>query len=129
MKHSMGFEELVNKARHHIKEISIQAVKTLMDNNQLPLFLDVREDNEWSIDHLPHAKHLGRGIIERDIEIMVPDKNRQIILYCSGGFRSILATESLQKIGYHQVKSMQGGYREWKAAGYPITKNDNKACA
>lgn len=112
----------MNKARHHIKEISIQEIKTLMDSNQLPLLFDVREDNEWHIDHLPNAKHMGRSIIERDIEMMVPGKNRQIILYCRGVFRSLLAAESLQKMGDNQVKSIQGGYLAWQAAGYPIAK-------
>lgn len=122
MKHNPGFETLCELARQHVKEITVQEVKSLMDKGQLPLFIDVREDKEWQENHLPLAKHLGRGIIERDIETNVPDKSTPIILYCGGGYRSILAAESLQKMGYKNVISMDGGFRGWKEAGYPLVK-------
>lgn len=120
MQHNLGFVTLCQTAAKQVKEISIAQVKTLMDNSKLPLFIDVREDNEWQVDHLPFAIHVGRGILERDIETLVPNKQTPIILYCGGGYRSILATESLQKMGYSQVMSMRGGYRGWKEAGYPL---------
>jgi rhodanese-related sulfurtransferase len=120
MQHNPGFVLLCQTAAKHVKEISIGQVKTLIDTNKLPLFIDVREDNEWQVDHIPFAIHLGRGIIERDIETLVPNKQTPIILYCGGGYRSILAAESLQKMGYNQVMSMSGGYRGWKQAGYPL---------
>lgn len=120
MKHNPGFEILCDEARSHVKEVSIDEVKALMDNNELPLLIDVREDNEWERDHLPYAKHIGRGILERDIEAVVPDKDTPIIAYCGGGYRSVLAAESLQKMGYTNIASMAGGYRAWKGAGYPL---------
>lgn len=119
MAHNPGFEALCEQVRQSVKETSVAEVKALMDKQQLPLFIDVREDHEWHKDHLPQAKHLGRGIIERDIETLVPDKNTPMILYCGGGYRSVLAAESLQKMGYTHVTSMDGGYRGWKEAGYP----------
>lgn len=120
MKHNPAFEQLCEVARKNIKETAITEVKKLMDTNQLPLLIDVREDHEWQKDHLPQAKHIGRGIIERDIETVVPDKTTTIILYCGGGYRSVLAAENLAKMGYHNVISMAGGYRGWKEAGYPL---------
>ncbi|MCO6523932.1 MAG: hypothetical protein J6562_02775 [Candidatus Schmidhempelia sp.] len=120
MQHNPGFVTLCQTAATQVKEISIEQVKTLIDTNKLPLFIDIREDNEWQIGHIPLAIHLGRGIIERDIETLVPNKQTSIILYCGGGYRSILAAESLQKMGYGQVMSMRGGYRAWKEAGYPL---------
>lgn len=122
MKHNPGFEALCESIRPHVKELSVNDVKQLMDNNTLPLLIDVREDSEWQNDHLPLATHLGRGIIERDIESVCPDKNTPMILYCGGGYRSVLAAESLQKMGYTQVISMDGGYRGWKEANYPLVK-------
>ncbi|WP_392551531.1 rhodanese-like domain-containing protein [Orbus wheelerorum] len=123
MQHNPSFEKLCESARENVKEIDIVQVNHLMQNNQMPLFIDVREDSEWQNDHLPHAKHIGRGIIERDIETLVPDKNTTIILYCGGGYRSILAAESLQKMGYKNVISMAGGYRGWKEHGYSLVKD------
>ncbi|RKS87402.1 rhodanese-related sulfurtransferase [Orbus hercynius] len=120
MQHNPAFEQLCSTAQKHVKEITIDEVKHLMDSQQLPLFIDVREDNEWLNNHLPYAKHLGRGVIERDIETLVPNKQTTMILYCGGGYRSVLAAESLQKMGYSNVLSMAGGYRGWKEAGYPL---------
>lgn len=120
MKHNSGFEALCEAARKVIKEITIVEVKQLMDKGNLPLLIDVREDSEWNKDHLPHAKHIGRGILERDIETAVPDKATPMIVYCGGGYRSALAAESLQHMGYINVLSMAGGYRAWKEAAYPL---------
>lgn len=122
MKHNPGFESLCELARMNVAEITIHDVKKLMEQGKLPLFIDVREDLEWQNDHLPHAQHIGRGVIERDIETIVPDKNTTIILYCGGGYRSVLAAESLQKMGYQNILSMAGGYRGWKESGYPLIK-------
>jgi len=123
MQHNPAFEKLCEMARKNVKEIDVIHVNHLMQTNQLPLFIDVREDNEWQKDHLPYAKHMGRGIIERDIETAVPDKNTTIILYCGGGYRSILVAESLQKMGYKNMISMAGGYRGWKEQGYLLVKD------
>jgi rhodanese-related sulfurtransferase len=123
MKHNPGFETLCEEARQTIGEVSVAEVKKSMDERSLPLFIDVREDGEWSKDHIPEAIHIGRGILERDIETAVPDKSTPIILYCGGGYRSALAAESLLKMGYRQVLSMAGGYRAWKEAGYPLIKS------
>lgn len=120
MKHNPEFKKLCENARKNIRELTVKDVKTLMDKQELPLLIDVREDNEWQKDHLPYANHLGRGIIERDIETLVPNKDTTMILYCGGGYRSILAAESLHKMGYHNVISMDGGYRGWKNQNYPL---------
>lgn len=125
MKHNPGFETLCELVRKNVKELSVNEVKVLMDNQTLPLFIDVREDREWQTDHLPNAKHIGRGVIERDIETVCPDKNTPMILYCGGGYRSVLAADNLQKMGYTNVISMDGGYRGWKEAGYPLVEGDN----
>lgn len=122
MQHNPAFERLCETVRKNVQEISIQEVKTLMDEGKLPVFIDVREDREWLKDHLPNAIHLGRGIIERDIETIIPDFNTTIILYCGGGYRSVLSAESLKKMGYTHVISMAGGYRGWCEAGYPIVR-------
>ncbi|WP_392566162.1 rhodanese-like domain-containing protein [Utexia brackfieldae] len=123
MQHNPGFENLCSTARQQVTETTVDAVKSHMDNDELPLLIDVREDSEWFTDHLPQAIHLGRGIIERDIETQVPNKNTKMILYCGGGFRSVLAAESLQKMGYTNVISMDGGYRLWKEKGYPLVNH------
>ena len=120
MKHSPGFLKLVNEAKSRIKECTVADVKARMDRGETFHFIDVREDNEYATDHAAGAHHLGRGILERDIEALVPDTNAPIVLYCGGGFRSALAAESLQKIGYRNVISMDGGIKAWRAAGYPM---------
>ena len=121
-KHNPGFEQLCEAARKNVDEISIGQVKAMIDSGTAPLVLDVREESEWNKDHIPGAQHLGRGVLERDIETRVPDKTTPIILYCGGGYRSALAAESIQKMGYSQVLSMDGGYRELNEANYPLDK-------
>ncbi|MDR0805641.1 MAG: hypothetical protein LBN41_02700 [Enterobacteriaceae bacterium] len=121
-KHNPGFEQLCEAARKHVHEVDIHQVKTMMDDGSVPLVVDVREESEFAKDHLPNAKHIGRGVLERDIETIVPDKKTPMILYCGGGYRSALAAESIQKMGYSAVISMDGGYRAWSEAGYPLVK-------
>jgi len=122
MQHAPQFLKLVNDAKTRVKETNIADVKRRMDDGEKFLLLDVREDNEWAKGHLPGAVHIGRGIIERDIERAVPDTNAKIILYCGGGFRSALAADNLQKMGYYNVESMDGGWRGWTEAGLPTEK-------
>ncbi|MBV7692736.1 hypothetical protein KV701_13375 [Limnobaculum sp. M2-1] len=121
-KHNPGFEQLCEAARKNVHEVSIQQVKEMMDKGTIPLVLDVREESEFQKDHIPGAKHLGRGVLERDIETVVPDKATPMVLYCGGGYRSALAAESIQKMGYTNVLSMDGGYRGWNEASYPLVK-------
>ena len=120
MHHSEGFLQLVREAKKHIKEEEIPAVKKRLDSPEKPIMVDVREDSEWARGHVPGAIHLGRGVIERDIERTIPDKTTQIVLYCGGGFRSALAADNLRKMGYSNVISMDGGWRGWTEAGLPI---------
>jgi len=117
MKHSEEFLQLVDEAKKHIKEVSVEETRQHMQ--QGATLIDVREDNEWQAGHAKDAIHLGRGIIERDITEKIPDKNAELILYCGGGFRSALSAENLQKMGYTNVASMAGGWRAWKEAGAP----------
>ncbi|MFV0548724.1 rhodanese-like domain-containing protein [Limnobaculum xujianqingii] len=121
-KHNPGFEQLCEAARKNVHEVSIQQVKEMMDKGTIPLVLDVREESEYQKDHIPGAKHVGRGVLERDIETVVPDKATPMVLYCGGGYRSALAAESIQKMGYTNVLSMDGGYRGWNEASYPLVK-------
>lgn len=120
--HPPRFLRIVDEARKHIKETTVDQVKSKLDKGEKFLLIDVREDNEYAKDHLPGAIHLGKGIIERDIEERVPDLNAPMILYCGGGFRSALAADNLQKMGYTQVISMDGGIRGWREKGFPLTK-------
>ncbi|HUI26899.1 MAG TPA: rhodanese-like domain-containing protein [Candidatus Kryptonia bacterium] len=120
MKHSPGFLKLVDDARGRVREVSVADVKAMLDRGDRFHLLDVREESEWANGHLPGARHLSKGIIERDIEQAVPDTAAPIVLYCGGGFRSALAADSLCKMGYRNVASMDGGWREWTAAGLPI---------
>ena len=122
MKHAPGFLKLVNDAKTRVKETNVAEVKKRLDAGEKFVLVDTREDNEWSRGHLPGAIHLGKGIIERDIEAAVPDKGAEIILYCGGGFRSALAADNLQKMGYTNVISMDGGWRVWSASGFPVEK-------
>jgi rhodanese-related sulfurtransferase len=121
-KHTPRFLQIVNDAKSRINELTIQDVRKKIDAGEKFNLIDVREDHEWSAGHLPGAKHLGKGIIERDIETQIPDTNAEIILYCGGGFRSALAADALQKMGYTNVHSMDGGFRGWKEANLPIEK-------
>jgi rhodanese-related sulfurtransferase len=117
-KHNPGFEKLCEQTRTKIREITAtEALRRVKAGGVR--FLDVREDNEWADARATGSEHLGRGVLERDIESVVPDKNQEIILYCGGGFRSALAAESLQRMGYHNVLSMAGGFRGWRESGLP----------
>src|SRR5262245_6359660 len=120
MKHSTAFEKLCDDAKSRIREITVKEVKHKLDAGEKFCFLDVREDHEWQRDHAASAEHLGRGIIERDIEKVAPDKDAEIVLYCGGGFRSALAADNLQKMGYTNVLSMAGGIRAWREGNYPL---------
>jgi rhodanese-related sulfurtransferase len=120
--HSEGFLKIVADAKKHVKEWDFREVKKRMDASEKFLLVDVREDNEWERGHIPGAIHMGRGIIERDIEQAVPDHDAAIVLYCGGGFRSALSAENLQKMGYTNVISMDGGWRHWTEAGFPTVK-------
>ena len=120
VKHNPGFLALVDAVRGQIRQCGIAEVKARLDRGETFHFIDVREDGEWAVDRARGARHLGRGVLERDIETLIPDKDAPIVLYCGGGFRSALAAESLGKMGYRNVISMDGGMRAWREAGYPI---------
>jgi len=122
MAHSAQFMKLVTAAKTKIKETNVADVKRRIDGGESLMLVDVREDNEWAQGHLPGALHLGKGIIERDIEQRVPQTDAKLVLYCGGGFRSALVAESLQKMGYTNVESMDGGWRGWRDAGLPTEK-------
>jgi rhodanese-related sulfurtransferase len=121
--HSPGFLKVVNDAKTRIKETTVNEVKSRLDRGEKFLLVDVREESEYAKDHLPGAIHLGKGVIERDIEDRVPEHAAPMILYCGGGFRSALAADNLQKMGYTQVLSMDGGVRGWREKGYPFVKD------
>jgi rhodanese-related sulfurtransferase len=123
MAHSSQFLKLVQDAKRNVKETNVAEVKRRGDAGEKFLLIDVREDNEWAKGHLPGAVHLGKGIIERDIEQNVPDTTAKLILYCGGGFRSALAAENLQKMGYTNVESMDGGWKGWVEAGLPTAQD------
>lgn len=120
--HPPRFLKIVDDAKTRVRETTVDAVKTRMDHGEKFVLVDVREESEFAKDHLPGAIHLGRGIIERDIEARVPELNTEMILYCGGGFRSALAADNLQKMGYTNVISMDGGIRGWREKGYSLTK-------
>ena len=120
MKHSEGFLKIVNDAKSRIKELNVADTRNRLAANPNAKLIDVREDNEWNQAHAAGAEHLGKGIIERDIETRVPDKSTELILYCGGGYRSALAADVLQKMGYTNVWSMAGGWKAWKEAGAPV---------
>lgn len=121
MKHSPGFLKLADDAKSRIREINVDEAQEKLANGEATL-IDVREESEWEAGHALGAYHIGKGVIERDIEQKVPDKSAELILYCGGGFRSALATDNLQKMGYTNVASMSGGWRAWQAAGAPVEK-------
>lgn len=118
--HGERFVKLVDSVRGHVRECTVQDVKARQDRGEQFLLIDVREDHEWAAGRLPHATHLGKGIIERDIEAKVPDPATELVLYCGGGYRSALVADALQKMGYTNIISMDGGFRGWKDAGYPV---------
>jgi rhodanese-related sulfurtransferase len=121
--HSPRFLKIVEDAKKRIREVTIDEVKARLDRREKFLLIDVREESEYAADHLPGAVHLGKGIIERDVEDRVPDQNTSMVLYCGGGFRSALAADNLQKMGYTQVLSMDGGIRGWREKGFTLTKD------
>ncbi len=120
-KHTPRFLQIVNDARIRVKEVTVEHVKAMLDRGEQFVLIDVREESEFAKDHLPGAIHLGKGIIERDIEQRVLDTAAPLVLYCGGGFRSALAADNLQKMGYTNVISMDGGVRDWRGRGYPMT--------
>lgn len=121
--HAARFLQIVQEAKKHIRETNVDEVKARLDRGEKLCIVDVREESEWNRDHLPGAIYLGKGVIERDIERCLPDANAEIILYCGGGFRSALAAENLQRMGYTNVLSMDGGMRDWRGKGYPLTSD------
>ncbi len=123
MQHAPGFLKIVNDARSRVKETTVDDVKRRLDRGDNFMLIDVREESEFAKDHLPGAVHLGKGIIERDIEARVPNPETELVLYCGGGFRSALAVDNLQKMGYTNVISMDGGIREWREKSYPLVKD------
>lgn len=120
MEHSERFLRIVNDAKTRIHEIGVAEVKRMQEAGHRFHLVDVREESEWAKGRLPGAKHLGKGILERDIEKAIPDLGAEIILYCGGGFRSALAADNLQKMGYTRVFSLDGGWKAWNQAGYPV---------
>jgi len=118
--HATGFLKIVEDAKTRIRECTVYDVQDKQSRGEAFCFVDVREQSEWAAGHLPKAIHLGKGVIERDIEKAIPDASAEIILYCGGGFRSALAADNLQKMGYTKVISMDGGVRGWKEAGFEI---------
>lgn len=120
--HSERFVTLVDDALTRVDEISAKEVKEKLDSGDGFILLDVREQDEWKSSHIAGAQYMGKGVIERDIEGEVPDQDEEIVLYCGGGYRSALAADNLQKMGYRNVKSLKGGFRIWTEAGLPIVK-------
>jgi rhodanese-related sulfurtransferase len=120
MSHSPAFLALIESLRPGVREISVQQTRDRLQKNPALHLVDVREDSEWTAGHAAGAIHLGKGVIERDIETAIPDRGAELVLYCGGGFRSVLAADALQKMGYTNVASMAGGWREWTAAGAPV---------
>ena len=122
MQHAEGFLKLVQDAKSRVKEAKHTDIKRRMDTGEKMILVDTREDTEWSRGHIPGALHLSKGVIERDIEKTVPDHGAPIVLYCGGGFRSALAADNLQKMGYTNVISMDGGWRGWTESNFPVAK-------
>jgi rhodanese-related sulfurtransferase len=122
MVHSAGFLEIVNDAKSRVRQIDIDGYRKMRAAGEPHLLVDVREDLEWAAGHAAGALHLGKGIIERDIEAQVPDKRTRLVLYCGGGFRSALAADNLQKMGYTDAISLDGGWKAWQQAGLPVEK-------
>jgi rhodanese-related sulfurtransferase len=120
--HPPRFLKIVDDARTRVRETTVDDIKARLDRGDTFILVDVREESEFARDHLPGAIHMGKGVIERDVEQKVPDLNAEMVLYCGGGFRSALAADNLQKMGYTQVISMDGGIRDWREKGYPLTK-------
>ena len=123
MKHSEGFLKLVNDAKTRIREVTVEETRERMKADEDVRLIDVREDNEWEVGRAAGSIHLGKGIIERDIEASIPDKATEVILYCGGGFRSALVADVLQQMGYTNIFSMAGGWKAWQDSGAPVESN------
>lgn len=121
MKHSPEFLRIVDDAKSRVREVNVEETRKRLESGKARL-IDVREESEWEAGHALGAQHIGKGVIERDIEQKVPDKGSELILYCGGGFRSALSADNLQRMGYTNVASMSGGWRAWQAAGAPVKK-------
>lgn len=124
MDHAPGFLRVVAEARLHVRETTVEAVRERLARGEAFTLVDVREDSEWENGHVPGAVHVGRGVLERDAEAMLPDLDAPVVLYCGGGFRSVLAAESLGRMGYTDVESMDGGFRGWTDAGAPVDRTE-----
>ena len=122
MKHSPAFLKLVDDAKSRVREVDVDETRRKLERGEATL-IDVREESEWAAGHARGAQHLGKGVIERDIETRIPDRSAEIILYCGGGFRAALSADNLQKMGYANVASMAGGWRAWQAAGAPVERD------
>ncbi len=123
MEHSPAFLKLVNEQRPYVKEITLQQARERLAANPNAVLLDVREDREWDRDHAREARHLGKGILERDLEQMIPDVDTEIIMYCGGGYRSVLTAVAAQRMGYRNVSSLIGGYKAMVSAQWPMTRD------
>ncbi len=123
MKHSPRFLQIVEDAKKRVLERTVEEVRAMLDRDEQLVLVDVREDSEWAKDHIPGAIHLGKGVIERDVEARFPDTEAALVLYCGGGYRSALAADNLQKMGYLNVASMDGGWRGWTTAGLPVSRD------
>jgi len=128
VKHSPGFLKLVKDAQSRVREVSVADTRRKLESGKAKV-IDVREESEWAAGHVRGAEHMGKGVIERDIETAIPDKNAELILYCGGGFRSALATDNLQKMGYGNVWSMAGGWRAWVEDGAPVEAKSPRGAA
>src|SRR3954447_2452835 len=124
MDHAPGFLKVVNEARPYVKELNLEEAKQRLAANPKAVLMDVREDNEWRAGHAEQAVHLGKGVLERDLEQMVPDVNREIIMYCGGGYRSVLTAAIAQEMGYRNVFSLMGGYKGLVKAGWPMKSGE-----
>ncbi len=122
MDHSPGFLKIVDDAKSRVREIDVHETRVRLSQNAKAVLIDVREDLEWQAGHAEPAVHIGKGVIERDVEKLIPDKSTEVILYCGGGFRSALAGDAMQTMGYTNVTSMAGGWRAWNEAQLPVTK-------
>lgn len=123
MQHSPGFLDIVNDSKKRVRETTPEDVRRRQERGERFYLVDVREDNEWERGHALGAMHLGKGVIERDVERAIPDHDAEIVLYCGGGYRSALAADALQRMGYRNVVSMDGGWRRWKELGYPTEQS------
>ena len=122
MDHSTGFLKMVEDARPRVRELTLEEARAHLTANPAAVLMDVREDSEWAKGHAEGAMHLGKGVLERDLETLVPDPHREIIMYCGGGYRSILTADAAQKMGYKNVFSLKGGYKGLLAANWPMSK-------